>query len=416
MAIGIRSCLGNAAMVATCLLLHCFVTGAFCLLGIDLKSSRESFTRVEMESSRRRALAHISSISSVLITSAPSVAADFLNEKGDTEGLAAVTQSELGKSIRYGAVKGAKVIDQVDLRWERFSDSLRDKHKCDPVTNRRLFDNGKRRDGTPIGSPVLGALCDPVPLRPFDVASAQSILVLADTIAMQQFSVSSDTLQSVKREVEVLVKPSFERAQKSSTSENEDVKMRQEFNFKLYVQMRAISQIAEKSSTSKQELRKVFRSFETAWGRSLRQNLAPFANRKDFKTPIPLQLPELEEQGVLNYESGKMLDSLGVLSAALAKLQNGGMIGEWEIFIPDDNDGEVVTLAVDDDITVPTQVLLGEQGKLLSGSVVRALARAVIEDAQISYNLDSYFIDPTTTAQEKYSPTQLLVNLRDLGN
>ena len=129
-----------------------------------------------------------------------------------------------------------------------------------------------------------------------------------------------------------------------------------------------------------------------------------------------MQLPDYEHQGILNYDAYTMLSSLGVLSASLEKLQAGGIVGQWEIIIPDDNDGEVVTVAVDDDTTIPCQVLLQEQGKPLSGSIVTALARAVLEEAQISYTLESYFIDPTTTRQEEYNPTQLLLNLRELGN
>ena len=48
--------------------------------------------------------------------------------------------------MRRGVVQGANLADTLDLKWERFSDSLRDEKKRDPMKNHRLFDNGVRRD------------------------------------------------------------------------------------------------------------------------------------------------------------------------------------------------------------------------------------------------------------------------------
>ena len=114
-------------------------------------------------------------LSAFLFVSAPIIAPCFVVEPAfavspatETQGISAVTQSTLGTSVRSTVVQSAKLVDSVDLKWERFSDSLRDNKKCDPLTNRRLFDNGFRRDGTPRGNPVLGALCDPVPLKTVD--------------------------------------------------------------------------------------------------------------------------------------------------------------------------------------------------------------------------------------------------------
>jgi hypothetical protein len=65
------------------------------------------------------------------------------------------------------------------------SNSLRDQHKCDPVTNRSLFDNGFRRDGTRIGNPVLGAMCDPFPLQTLDVLGMVNVVLgLAEETAV----------------------------------------------------------------------------------------------------------------------------------------------------------------------------------------------------------------------------------------
>ena len=117
----------------------------------------------------------------------------------------------------------------------------------------------------------------------------------------------------------------------------------------------------------------------------------------------------------ISFDSKKLLDALGALSVALSRLQEGGIIGKREIIIPDDNYGELVTVAVDDDSTIPVQFLLREQEKFFLGSAVIALCRAVMDEQKLSFALDSYLIDPATTKQEKYDPTQLLVSLSNIG-
>ena len=75
----------------------------------------------------------------------------------EQQGVSLITDSSLGKAVRKSTIQGARIIDNLDEEWERYSDSLRDKNKCDENTGRKLFDNGFRRDGvTRIGNPVLG--------------------------------------------------------------------------------------------------------------------------------------------------------------------------------------------------------------------------------------------------------------------
>ena len=88
----------------------------------------------------------------------------------------------------------------------------------------------------------------------------------------------------------------------------------------------------------------------------------------------------------------------------------------WEISIPEDDNWNVVTIAVDDEISIGGQILARERNQALNGSAIVALVRSAMEDrAKIAYKLDTFFIDPTTTRQELYNPTQLLVSLSDLG-
>lgn len=64
------------------------------------------------------------------------------------QGIPLVTESSVGQAFRRSAVNGAKALESLDEKWEGFSDSLRDKNKCDEATGRRLYDNGFRKDGT----------------------------------------------------------------------------------------------------------------------------------------------------------------------------------------------------------------------------------------------------------------------------
>ena len=47
--------------------------------------------------------------------------------------------------------------------------------------------------------------------------------------------------------------------------------------------------------------------------------------------------------------------------------------------------------------------------------MVTGVMRSAIEGKEISYALDTCFIDPTTTKQELYDPMQLLISLSNLG-
>lgn len=334
----------------------------------------------------------------------------------EAEGLVTVTQSELGKSVRRTIVGGAQLADRLDLKWERFSDSLRDKQRCDPVTNRVLFDNGFRRDGTRIGNPVLGALCRPEPLLGLDPSATKVVLHKAQEAAIQVLGQDGALLKRKIGQVSDLVGPSFARATAASVSagdtESEQLTLRQDYNRNLYVQMRTYDQLLGEVAGGSKSARTNAKSLERAWGKQLLETLAPNANRNDFKSVFPK--PDLTEEQP--YDEGALLDALGAVSVALSKLQRSGIIGHWEISIPEDDFWNVVTIAVDDDISIGGQVLSRERNQFLEGSSVVALVRSAMDDqAKISYTLDTFFIDPTTTRQELYNPTQLLVSLSDLG-
>ena len=340
----------------------------------------------------------------VLSTTAPALASD---DVVSPEGLKSVTQSQLGQSVRRSVVGGAQLVDSLDLKWERLSDAMRDENKCDPVTGRRLLDNGFRRDGTRIGNPVLGALCTPEPLRNLDTGMAKMVLDKAQETAVELLGQDRATLQRRVDELDSLIGSSFTQA---ADINNEQATQRENYNKDVYTQLRAYGEAMGQKGGMK--YREASRLFDKTWGRKLLVTLAPSASRDDFQSPFPKPDPTDEQP----YDEGALLDALGSVSVALNKLRDGGLVGHWEISIPEDDSWNVVTIAVDDDISIGGQILSRERNQALSGSTIVALVRSALEDqAKISFKLDTFFIDPTTTRQELYNPTQLLISLRDVG-
>ncbi len=343
--------------------------------------------------SRRRSFESIFFNSLAISVTAPSI-----SNGATDEGISAVTDSSIGKTVRRSAIQGARIIDDLDEKWERFSDGLRDQNRCDENTGRRLFDNGFRKDGTRIGNPVLGSLCNPEPLLDFDEQMAARILDLA--VISVEAPMGVDLKQTIK-ETEDLVRPSFERSISSSTDE-EDAK-RKMFNFALYSKMKAISKAMNNNPAR-------VKKFQIEWGKRMVSELAPVADRRDYSSPFPELKDEFEDY---DYDKGRLLDSLGALQASLGRLRKSGLIGYYEISIPYDDYGSVVTVAIDDYVPLGAEMLLSEQNTSVAGPA-SALIRSVMEKAGIDYTLDVFYLDPSTTKQNIYNPSQLLLSLSNL--
>lgn len=98
----------------------------------------------------------------------------------------------------------------------------------------------------------------------------------------------------------------------------------------------------------------------------------------------------------------------------LDKLKSGGLIGYYEISIPYDDYGSVVTVALDDYVPIGAEILLSEQNFKCAGPV-QAVLRNLFDKARINFSLDTFYIDPSTTRQSDYNPTQLLLSLNGLS-
>lgn len=129
----------------------------------------------------------------------------------------AVTQSDLGISVRRSVVKGAQMMDQIDGKWEKFSD-----------------DNG-------LGSERFKQQPRPKPrevpdLKPLNLEMAKQILELSDEAFQSSTGVSSNMLLSQIEQVDGKVRKSFER---SGLDLSGGVMTPKAFNYYCYIHFKA---------------------------------------------------------------------------------------------------------------------------------------------------------------------------------
>ena len=321
------------------------------------------------------------------------------------DGIPEVTSSKFGQLFRKKAIQGARVVDRLDEKWGRFSDGLRDEGKCDEETGRRIFDNGFRKDGTRVGNPVLGSLCSPIELKTLNESAVNNILLAAKKIAIEvNPSLTNNSLNDGIKNVSDRVMSSFQ-SQLMDRSKTPDERNRAEFNFKIYCLMRTFQGMGCTNET-----------FEVRWGDALVKYLL---NNDE-------NLPTLEGNRTLlrigrgltdDDVSPQLVTSLEALGSCLDELRKYGIIGRAEINVPESSYGNVIIVAVDDDITIGSQVLLQEQSRTgfhLRGSIVTALCISLIDQTVYTYGIDVFFSDPSSTDQNTFNPNQLLVNISNI--
>lgn len=323
------------------------------------------------------------------------------------EGVPQVTDSSIGKFVRKSTIQGARLFDQLDEKWERFSDNLRDEQKCDPNTNRRLFDNGFRRDGTRVGNPVLGSLCKPEPLLSLNQSFSDLILKLMVDSVMKlsgNDKGASSTFVADIEYIQQLVRPSFERSMAFLSLEEQ---RRQQYNFSAYCTMKAISNLTKNSLTK-------IRAYQSIFGNALLDEFANGASKMDYHSPFRENQDEIF--GDYDYDKDSLSNSLGAVCVVLDKFKSAGLNGYYEISIPYDDYGSVVTVAVDDHVAIGADMLLVEQQGVVGGSYGPhpSLLRAALERSNLSFAMDIFYIDPATTKQNIYNPTQLLLSVNNL--
>ena len=213
----------------------------------------------------------------------------------------------------------------------------------------------------------------------------------------------ADALNKEIQETKELVRPSFERSMQNTKSEDE--MNRGEYKFELYCTLRAITNYLRENKSS-------IREFQYAWGSEIVSIYASSATKKDFVSPFPTGEEDLDDY---DYDKENLLDALGKLTVTLNAFKDAGLLGFYEISIPYDDYGSVVTVAMDDYTSIQTEILLSEQNYDCDG-LMQAIIRALFKQAKIKPDsLNTFFMDTYYKDSVNYNPTQLLISLNGLS-
>jgi hypothetical protein len=307
----------------------------------------------------------------------------------------AVTQSDLGISVRTSVVQGAQVMDQLDGQWERFSDR---------------FGLGAERSKQ-IGRPTPKVIPDPLPLDP---ATARAILDLVDEVYLSLMTpvVNRETLNSQVRKVAELVRPSFQRSKgdlplaAGDEYNLQDIKTAAEFNFASYVHFKAYSDMILQQGKSF-DFNTFRRTFESQTGRQLIALLLPQTAQQKSDKPKSEQLLNVKLDQI--DQLCQQLKSRGLLSLTERSVLERDQILDWI----DDASDLSFTVALDGDITLGSQLLLQEQGFRLYPDYARFAVLSILQniegqEAQIE---DYYFDTDYNSDPDKFEAKEVVLNV-----
>eukprot|EP00559_Dactyliosolen_fragilissimus_P003578 CAMPEP_0184863788 /NCGR_PEP_ID=MMETSP0580-20130426/12426_1 /TAXON_ID=1118495 /ORGANISM="Dactyliosolen fragilissimus" /LENGTH=464 /DNA_ID=CAMNT_0027362307 /DNA_START=255 /DNA_END=1649 /DNA_ORIENTATION=+ len=287
----------------------------------------------------------------------------------------AVTQSDLGLSVRTSVVRGAQTIDALDGKWERFSDTF------------GLGQERSKREKRPLPYDIP----DPLPLN--SLIAAKILTACDETFITTLPEVSSDELTSEIKKIDDLVRKSFERGglNFSSLSDGENSLLLSDtsainysknenignlnpplFNYFCYIRFKAYCNIII--------FRKIpFNSFRNTFESMLGKRIVALLLEPDSIPKIELRQTSLEHISSTRKNS-KVFEiykkSMQLTDCVLAAMKSYGLISlaqspqvdpeileDWisDIGTPNASDLEF-SLPIDGDITLKSQLLLQEQG------------------------------------------------------
>lgn len=336
---------------------------------------------------RRNVLAFLWGVSTTMIPVLPSNAGEV-----GAKITKAVTQSDLGISVRAQVVKGAQVMDRLDGKWEQFSDQ---------------FGLGAERAKQP-GKPMPKDIPEPLPL---DTSMAKSILSLCDEVflSLMHMYKSADLEEQVNK-VAVLVRPSFERGFKTNKKldldENaRDIKPADQFNFASYVHFKAYSDlILQQGKTF--DFNNFRRKFETETGQRLvtlllsqQQRKISIAKTEDILNAKLSQIDQLCEK----------LKEKGLVSLTERSPLDPDQLSDWL----EDMSDLSFSVALDGDITLGSQMLLQEQGLRLYPDYARLAVSSLLQDipGQEATVVDYYFDTDYNSDPNKFEVKEVVLNV-----
>ena len=371
-----------------------------------------------MESRRRRELLRrlvgVAATASI-VASGPSVA-----KAGEVGAriTKAVTTSDLGISVRTSVVKGAQLADKIDGKWEKFSDTY-------GLGSERTKQVGRR--------PKDKTIPDPLPLN---IDAAQKILDVSDEVFLKLMpALSPPKLASRIGNIAKSAMPSFERSgvvfsvnkENAAAADLLRFETAPQFNFAVYAHFKAYSElILEKGNSIN------FASFRIEFERGVGQRLIEtfqLANTVSKGSVIQ----EQQTNAVLKNQLLAALEQTDTLSRRLREL---GLVAnvdrnsiestdDLQDFVDDALVDLIITVSVDGDVTLQSQMLLQEQGYRLYPNFNRFIVTEFFRQAISLPNgnsgnddgshkvsvMDYYFDTNYNSDPDKFEVKQVLLNI-----
>ena len=297
----------------------------------------------------------------------------------------AVTESEIGISVRRSVVRGAQVMDGIDKGWEQFSDSL------------GLGAARSQREGRPEPKEIP----DP---KPLDSVIASGLLDLSD----KNFAVCSNIpvtqLEKQIEKVAALVQPSFERSGLSKEQMmSKTINSHRQFNYVCYTHFKAYSDLLVERKVDFQSFKK---NFEARVGKQIVSLLLPDYPEKSASR----QLLDMLQTAVANIDKlSQVLVRTGLVARIDPPVLDPEMVNDW----CEDLSDLTWSLALDGDITLGAQILLQEQGFRLYPNFARYAIQYILGSIiGQDVTVEDYYMDTDYNSDpDKFQVKQVLLNI-----
>ena len=304
---------------------------------------------------------------------------------------AAVTQSDLGISVRRSVVKGAQFMDKLDGKWEKFSDDY------------GLGAERSKRDARPEEREVP-------PLLPLDKDSATSVLHAADSAFLSIVPVGEDVLRRQIEKVDSLVRKSFERAGLRLDGKDLDAEA---FNYFAYIHFKAFNDILVERSVNFKQFRI---KFENELGDELLKLLLPQAAASSETYGGTISADTLKDKlaAALVEVDGitETLRAKGFVALVERSQIDAEKLADWS----EDLSDLQFSIALDKDATQNSQILLGEQGYRLVPDFARyaitSSLRNYLSPLKEEVTTEEYYMDTSYASDpDLFEVKQVLLNV-----
>lgn len=306
----------------------------------------------------------------------------------------AVTQSDLGISVRRSIVKGAQMMDKIDGRWEKFSDDF------------GLGVERSKREARPEEREIP-------PLKPLDIDAARAILDAAKAAFLSIVPINKDELERKIDKVDSLVRKSFERAGLEIKEKDLNAET---FNYLAYTTFKAFNEILVERNVNFKKFRG---PFEVELGERLCQILLPNAsstNQNDAPAGTIIDSDALKTALSAALVDVDRLLSILVSQGFVAATERANIDKEKTNDWSDDLSDLQFSIALDKDITQNGQILLGEQGFRLVPDFARFAISSILRNYLLPLKeevaTEEYYMDTSYSSDPNlFEVKQVLLNI-----